>query len=139
MKFLHLFTWWMVLLLTDCGLLPIEIPKEQPPEPPPTPALCTPLPENMTIQAIPLTFTSLEIIMTGLQSGEFPVIRIQARTQDGSLELTETPSQPVNSLGQFSWVVHNLNFSSIGTKPPYWNILVIHTQGVACTTVTLPP
>ena len=127
-----------ILLLFGCRLLSIEIPEEATPEPPPTPILCTPLPGDMTFQVIPLSSTSLEIIMTGLQPGEIPLVTIEARTSDGSFHLEATQNDPADASGQLDWIMAGLDFSTIGPPPPYWHVLVAHEQGVACATATLP-
>jgi hypothetical protein len=134
----QMFVLWIALLLTGCGLIRVEIPKEETPGPPPTPILCAPLPENMTFQVTPLSATSLQIDMTGLQQGEIPVVNIQAQTTDGGIDRKESSSQPIDATGQLTWTVSGMDFSSIGPQPPYWHVLVIHAQGVACTTITLP-
>ena len=92
----------------------------------------------MTFQVIPISHTSLQIIMTGLQPGEIPVVTVEARTTDGSVHLEESSAQPIDASGQFNWTVNGLDFSTIGIPPPYWHVLVAHEQGVACATVTLP-
>jgi len=77
--------------------------------------------------------------MTGLQPGEIPTVIVEARTGDGGMRLEQTSAQPVDASGQFNSHVFDLELSSPGAvPPPDWVVLVRHTQGVACTTITLP-
>lgn len=125
----------LVFFLAGCRF-PSEIPEEQTPKPPPTPLICTPLPETMTFVVTPLSHTSLHIGMTGLQPGEIPIVNVRAQTPDGSIDMTVTQTKPVDSTGQYDIIVSNLELDS--TRPPYWHVIVTHSQGVACETVRLP-
>jgi hypothetical protein len=139
----HILYWSMgvtiMMLLAACTLFPFGIAKELPAEPIPTPTICTPLPATMTFQVIPLSHTSLSIVMTGLQPEEIPVVIVEAQTRDGSYRQELTYAQPVDASGQYNWDVSGLELSSPGTvPPPKWVVLVRHAQGVACTTIILP-
>lgn len=128
----------ITILLVGCSLVPNEIPAESPPEPKPTPVLCTPLPDEMTFQVTPFSSTSAEIVMTGLQAGEIPIIIVEAMVPGGGTRLEITPGQPVDVTGQFNVLVSGISLPQGVGPSPEWSVLVIHAQGVACATLTLP-
>lgn len=112
------------------------------PEPSPTPAICTPLPEDMTFT---VTLTSdtpalsdvevaVALELTGLQPGENLYLMFVQDKPDGEYQAEEWGMAPVGQDGRFS-------FMADLTSPyeyPDWQIKIIHARGVACTEITLP-
>lgn len=106
------------------------------PEPSPTPAVCTPLPESMTLAVTPLTDTEISVALSGLQPGESLHIIYRREGIDDGTQIEDYDLPPVGENGRYNQT-QNLRPSEAG--PDTWQIKVIHSRGVACTEITLPP
>ena len=105
--------------------------------PSPTPVICTSLPKGMTLSVKPISSTSLQFEITGLQAGESLIIILRAQSDGNILQWEERPVLTADPDGRFAYVVE-------GFAPPppntikHWMIQVVHSRGVACTEVDLP-
>ena len=108
-------------------------------EPSPTPAVCTPLPDGMTLSITPgldtIGQTMITLELSGLESGEELRFIYSQERADGGTTIEEWDMGPVGENGRFSHTT-NLPFSADDSA---WEIKVIHARGVACTEITLPP
>lgn len=104
------------------------------PEPSPTPAVCTPLPEGMTLTIKPASANDIALELTGLQPGEQPHFIFTQEKPDGMYQMEEYDMPPVGEDGQF---VHTIRLSS-PYESPDWQIKIIHARGAACIEITLP-
>ena len=107
------------------------------PGPSPTPVICTSLPKGMTLSVKPISSTSLQFEITGLQAGESLIIILRAQSNGSTLQDEERPVLTAGPDGRFSYVLEGF------TSPPpnnikHWTIQVVHSGGVACTEVDLP-
>lgn len=117
-------------VLTDGGVsLQITTP-----EPSPTPAICTPLPEGMTLTIKPASANDVTLELTGLQPGEQPHFIFTQEKPDGLFQMEEYDMPPVGKDGQFA---HTMRLSS-PYESPDWQIKIIHARGAACIEITLP-
>jgi hypothetical protein len=105
--------------------------------PTPTPE-CTPLPEGMTLSVIPMSSTTAQLNLSGLQPGETLAFVFYTEI-DGNSSRIEIPSlpTPVNEKGQLEFLADGLH-PLAGATTNHWNIQVVHSRGVACAEVTLP-
>lgn len=102
-------------------------------EPSPTPAECTPLPEGMTVEIIPIAAKSFTLEITGLQEHEELIIMIGGQTAVDSVEITFQPIADSVVDGRYT---DHVNLSSY--EIPHWQGKVIHARGVACFEFSLP-
>lgn len=106
------------------------------PEPSPTPAVCTPLPEGMTLTVTPLTDTQISLELSGLQPGETLHIIYRWEDFENTSQIESYGMPPVGEDGRYSETIEP---QLTGEGPYTWHIKVIHGRGVACTEITLPP
>ena len=103
--------------------------------PSPTPFICTPLPEGMTLELIPLSSTLVEIVVQGLQSNE-EITVVFAAQSPGHGKIMEDRGILIGPDGRYS---SQETLSPIPKSDEnHWEVSVIHTRGVACAEVTLP-
>ncbi len=103
--------------------------------PPLTPATCTPLSSGMALSSKPVSPTAIQINMSGLQPGESLILILRSQRDGYSFQMEGHPVLTADSNGRFVYVVHGLS-SPAGTK--HWMIQVVHSRGVACTSVDMP-
>ncbi len=101
----------------------------------PTPVICTSLSTGVTLSAKPVSSTSLQLEMSGLQPGENLTLILRAQSDGHSVQMEAHPVQTTGPDGRFVYVVNGLS-SPPGTK--HWTIQIVHSRGVACTEVDLP-
>ncbi|MCZ7671813.1 MAG: hypothetical protein M5U34_34125 [Chloroflexi bacterium] len=107
-------------------------------EPSPTPAVCSPLPEGMTLAITPgldtYGQTTITIELTGLEPGEELRFIYSQEKPDGAFTMEEWDLGAVGENGRFAHTTR-LPFSA---NEPAWQIKVLHAWGVACADITLP-
>ncbi len=101
----------------------------------PTPVICTSLPKGMTLSAKPVSPTSLQLDITGLQPGESLILVLRSQGNGHNVQMEGHPVLTAGPDGRFVYVVQGLS-PPPGTK--HWTIQVVHSRGVACTDVVLP-
>ena len=102
--------------------------------PSPTPAVCTPLPEGMTLTIKPASENAITLELTGLQPGEKPHFIFTQEKSDDMFQMEEYDMRPVGEAGLFT---HTMRLSSPFDSPD-WQIKVLHARGVVCMEITLP-
>ncbi len=105
------------------------------PEPTPTPAVCTPLPDDMNLQVKPISSTAVSIEIEGLQPGEKLVLICKTETAQRRHKIEERPLRPVGPDGRFVFREGLLPLP--GSTTNRWEIQIVHARGVACAEVTL--
>ena len=104
------------------------------PAPTPTPAVCTPLPAHMTLRIIPLSATSFNLELTGLQENEELIIIVRGEAATESAEITWHRINDRVVDGRASERITLGLYDDI----QYWQGKVIHALGVACFEFSLP-
>ncbi len=107
------------------------------PEPTPTPATCTPLPAGMTMSVKPVSATSVQVEIKGLQPGETLIFIANAETSGYRNRNEDRPVAGADLNGRFVYEIRGLR-PLPGSTTNQWQIQVIHSRGVACADVTLP-
>jgi hypothetical protein len=106
-------------------------------EPSPTPA-CTSLASDMTLSVTPLTPSTAQLEITGLQPGETPVlVYFSLASEERHRTNEEWSVETVDDQGHYSARLTNMQILK-GNTINLWQLRVIHQLGVACTEVTLP-
>ncbi len=106
-------------------------------EPTPTPATCTSLPAGMTLSVKPLSPTSVEVEIKGLEPGEKLIFIAHAETSGYRTRIEGLPVAGAEANGHFVYQIPGLG-PLPGSTRNQWQIQVIHSRGVACVDVTLP-
>ncbi|RMG95823.1 MAG: hypothetical protein D6706_11300 [Chloroflexi bacterium] len=107
-------------------------------EPDPTPAVCTPLPEGMTLRVEALSETEARVGIEGLQPGEEPILLFTRKVLTRGVSRIESqPVTPVGSDGRFIHIQPGL-YRLPESEENRWQVMVIHSRGVACDEVVLP-
>jgi hypothetical protein len=107
------------------------------PEPTPTPATCTSLPAGMTLSVKPVSATSVQVEIKGLEPGEKLIFIAHAETSGYRSRIEGLPVAGADSDGHFVYQMGGLG-PLPGSTRNQWQIQIIHARGVACTDVTLP-
>lgn len=117
----------------------VEVTRSVEPAPPsPTPIICTPLPDDMTLDIEPKSESEVVVRLTGLQPGENLAFVFSAEIP--GQRRSEIESFPVDTVGEDGV----FEFTQPGLTPlddttaNKWEVKVVHARGVACTEITLP-
>ncbi|MCA9929999.1 MAG: hypothetical protein KC419_16055 [Anaerolineales bacterium] len=112
---------------------PVEIVT---PEPTPTTAVCTPLPDDMTILIRREEDLRGTIEVTGLQPDDRPILIITGEAPLGNYREETSKAHDVGPNGRFH---HTINFKSWDSIEGYeFEGRLIHNRGVACFPIDLP-
>lgn len=134
------------LLLLGCRNAPplfdqndVEVTRSVEPAPPsPTPIVCTPLPDDMTLDTEPKSESEAVVRLTGLQSGEsLSFIFIAEILGQRRSAIESYPIDTVDETGSFEFTQPGLTPLD-ETTANKWEVKVVHARGVACTEITLP-
>jgi len=99
-----------------------------------TPAICTPLPEGMTLDVMPTSATEVKVELTGLHYGETITLLFTRNVPEGVYEMEAQSVATVEPNGRF--IYYQAGFPAEGNNT--WQVKVIHMRGVACAEVKLP-
>lgn len=117
----------------------VEVTRSVEPAPPsPTPIVCTPLPDDMTLDVEPVSESEAVVRLTGLQSGESLAFVFIAEIPEQRRSVIESyPIDTVDETGSFEFTQPGLTPLD-ETTANKWEVKVVHARGVACTEMTLP-
>lgn len=122
------------LLVEDATIETIGTPGAMP-----TSVACTSLPNGMNLQVTALSSTEVLVQVSGLQNGELITLIYERDLQNwqrAKNRLEFHPSQPIREDGYFEDIGEGL--IPLEGTPNRWQIQILHSQGVACQTITLP-
>ncbi len=106
-----------------------------PPEASATPIVCTDNPSGLTLNVQTSGFQHVQVVGRGFIAGEPLLLIFAARSAAHSSKHEARPAQGVNADGSFSWdETLRLPAGAEGSAVT-WNVAVVHSRGVACTTV----
>jgi hypothetical protein len=91
----------------------------------------------MTLSVRPLSPTSVEVEIKGLEPGEKLIFIAHAETSRYRSRIEGLPVAGADADGHFVTQIAGLG-PLPGSTRNQWQIQVIHSRGVACTDVTLP-
>jgi len=107
-------------------------------EPSPTPALCTTLPEGMTLIVEPVSSESAKVQLNGLKPGEsLTLLFVAQSTLTDRHEVEISLTNVVEPDGSLTYFINGLSALSDATEN-IWTVQVIHARGIACQEFSLP-
>lgn len=106
-----------------------------PPEASPTPIVCTDNPVGLALDVQTGGFHLVRVVGRGFKAGEPLVLVFTAKSATHSTKAEVRPAQGVNADGTFSWDETLTPPTGAEGSGVIWNVAVVHSRGVACTTV----
>jgi hypothetical protein len=114
---------------------PIVKVTELAPEVSTTPIVCTDNPSGLTLDVKTGGFHQVRVAGQGFKPGESLLFVFTAQSAAHRVRQEARPIQGVNADGTFSWDETLTPPSGSQGSAVIWNIAVVHSRGVACTTV----
>jgi hypothetical protein len=132
----------VAMSLAACGQSAVSVPTPVivttvlPPRGSPTPAACTINPEGLTLDVQAGGFHQVRVVGRGFVAREPLFFVFSAATETNSQTVEVRPAKGVGEDGAFSRD-ETLTPGPDASDPVVWSVAVVHSRGVACSTITV--